>query len=343
MASSVFVRLARSDRAYSRVEVHPDDAVTDFAGRAAAKCDWGIISSRVHLFLVERASTARDPTAEEENAALCKPFLPSTSLLSSVGIVHHSCLLARVDASDAGVRITLLVNAEDEFGELCARSVGVTISTQKELEAMIKHNGGGNLVLEDASMSVTNVSALVEGGVYSLIGGAQEAVKRHRTWTQTADKALEASATKAVRDATIEQLGKLETFNDLVIKNYAGKEQQLDGLLINSTVAIAVEAKHTAQLEHIQLVKDKVSFLQGVASEGSFPSLAGIPSDCILPVLASTYFSPEMTELCKRDGISTVKPNGWGHTFAPHANSRLVINPLRRSLHTLARAVRFLR
>lgn len=200
-------------------------------------------------------------------------------------------------------------------------------------------------MLEDTSASVTKVSELIEGGVYSLIGGSQEAVKRHRTWTQTADKSLEASATMAVRNATIEQLGALEMFTDLTIKNNAGQEKQLDGLVINSHhAAIAVEAKHTAHLEHIQLLKDKVSFLQGVATEGSFPSLAGIPPNSILPVLASMYFSPEMTELCKRDGISIVKPNGWGYTFSPHANSRLILaNPLRRSLHTLARAVRFLR
>jgi hypothetical protein len=218
--------------------------------------------------------------------------------------------------------------------------VGVSISTQAELDAMVRSHGGGSLVLEDASVAVTKVSELVQGGTYEIVGGLQEAVRRHRTWTQTADKALEASATKAVREATVERLGALEVLTDVKIKNRSGEEQQLDGLIINSSVAFAVEAKHTARLAHIRLVKDKVSFLRGVASEGSFPRLAGIPK--ILPVLASSHFSPEMTELCDCDGIGTVKPNGSGHTFHPHANTRHVLNPVRRNLDLLKRAARLL-
>ena len=97
--ASVFVRLAGSEEVYARVVVHDVDAVTDVAGRAAVKCGWGVAPSRVRLFLVERASTARDPTVEEESAALDKPFLQSTSLLASAGVVHDSCLLARVTAA----------------------------------------------------------------------------------------------------------------------------------------------------------------------------------------------------------------------------------------------------
>lgn len=303
---SVFVRPAGSDHAYSEVEVHPDDAVTDFVRRAVAKCGWDFASSRVRLFLVERASMAHDPTVDEESIALSKPSLPSTSLLTVAGVEHNSCLLARVDGSDAGVRISLLVNSADKFGELSARSVSVVISTQKELEVMIKHNGGGSLVLEDdTSTSVTKVSALVEGGIYSLIGGTQAVVKRHRTWTQTA--ALAHSAIEAVYDATIEELSVLEKLHNTRIMNKAGQEQEFDGLLIHSKVAFFIEAKHSAQLEHLHLLRKKLEFLEGVVGDGSFPRFAGI--ERVVPVLASPCFSPEMMELCKLDSIGIVKPS----------------------------------
>ena len=97
--ASVFVRLAGSDHAFSEVELLASKSVAWLAERAAAKCGWGVAPSRVRLFLVERASTARDPTVEEESAALDKPFLQSTSLLASAGVVHDSCLLARVTAA----------------------------------------------------------------------------------------------------------------------------------------------------------------------------------------------------------------------------------------------------
>ena len=108
MASTAFVRLAGSDQAFSAIELLAGKSVAWLAELAAAKCGWGVVPSRVRLYLVDRASTTCDPTAEEESAALEKPFLQSTSLLVDARVVSSSCLLARLTpASSIGACSTV--------------------------------------------------------------------------------------------------------------------------------------------------------------------------------------------------------------------------------------------
>ena len=121
--------------------------------------------------------------------------------------------------------------------------------------------------------------------------------------------------TETVRDATTKELGPLELRNNVVIADASGKMREIDGLLVNSSVAIVIEAKHAAQRHHVQRVQDKADFLAGVARQGGFPLLAGIR--VFMSVLASTSFSPLMVKLCHANNVGVVKSYGLGHTYFP--------------------------
>ena len=178
----------------------------------------------------------------------------------------------------------------------------------------------------------------MSGGTYTLIGGQQEAVKRHVTWTQAADKELELRATEAVRDAGENMYGKLDMSTNTVLENVRGEKREFDGLLFNTKTAFAVEAKHVAETKHVKLVLDKASFLLEHARESNADNFKGITS--VVPVLASSRFGPAMIALCEARGVSVVKPNGSGYTFVPCPPPSHLIG--RRSFHTLARVLRAL-
>ena len=115
-------------------------------------------------------------------------------------------------------------------------------------------------------------------------------------------------------------------------------QTRLDGLLVNSTAAVFIEAKHSAQPEHLATVAEKLVFLEGVARDGTEPGLAGITR--IVPVLAGNLFPTAMVELCHLKGVGVVKPNGCAFTFQPPP---LGLSGARRGLHTVSRIVRLLR
>ena len=105
-------------------------------------------------------------------------------------------------------RITLLVGKEDEFGELVESRLDMDVAAADSLFDLARIHGGGSLVLEGTAEATRSFPALVAGGVYALVGGQQEAVRRHRTWTQSSDKAFEQEATLAVRDAVAAEGGR---------------------------------------------------------------------------------------------------------------------------------------
>ena len=152
------------------------------------------------------------------------------------------------------------------------------------------------------------------------------------------DKALEESATAAVLEAATKELGKMVVLNDIKIYNKAGKSKQFDGLLVNSTAAVFVEAKHSAQPEHLSEIAEKLEFFEGVARAGGNPHLVGITR--VVPVLAGNLFPAAMVELCRRDGVGVVKSNGRAFTFVPPP---LGLSGARRGFHSFSRIVRLLR
>ena len=258
--------------------------------------------------------------------------------LSRAGISSGAWLVARASSSPASSaaskKFILVVNGEDEYGEIVPKSLDITISTQEELKELVKNHGGGSLVLDDSSAATRKVEEITSGGTYTLIGGQQEAVKRH----VTADKELELRATEAVRDAGEKMYGKLDMSTNIILKNVRGEKREFDGLLINTKTAIAVEAKHVAEPKHVTLVLDKASFLLEHARESNAGNLKGITS--VVPVLASSRFGPAMIALCEARGVGVVKPNGSGHTYFPSASPPNLSG--RRGFHTLARVLRVL-
>ena len=253
-------------------------------------------------------------------------------------------------------RFTLLVKAEDALGERVTSGLLVEVATRADLSELVKRHGGGSLVPVDSLQAVHTVEALVEGGVYSLVGGQQEAVLRHRTWTQVSDRAFELAATLAVHSAASAagEPGPLLVRSPLDVFDKAGAKKELDGLVSGAATAFVVEAKHSAQLEHVDLVINKALFVKRAALEGSVPGLgkgggggggggsAGTASGGVgrvfVPVLAATLFPEHVERLCRARCVGVVKPNGDGLSFfrAP----ALAAATARRGLRTLARLLR---
>jgi hypothetical protein len=224
-----------------------------------------------------------------------------------------------------------------EYGEVVPKSLDIAISTQEELKDLVWDHGGGSLVL-DNSAATRKVEEITSGGIYTLIGGLQETVKRHVTWTQADDKDLVIRATEVVRVAGEKIYGKLDMSTNTILENVRGEKREFDGLLINTKTAIAIEAKHVAEPKHVTLVLDKASFLLEHARESIEGNLKGITG--VVPVLASSRYSPSMMALCEARGVSVVKPNGSGHTFVSYPPPSHLIG--RRGFHTLARVLRVL-
>jgi hypothetical protein len=259
-------------------------------------------------------------------------------------------------------RITLLVKVEDARGERVTSGLLVEVATRAELSELAKRHGGGSLVPVDSLEAVHTVEALVEGGVYTLVGGQQEAVTRHRTWTQASNRAFELAATLAVHSAAAAagEPGPMLVRSHLDVRNRAGAQQELDGLVSGTASAFVVEAKHSAQLEHVDLVIGKTLFVERAALEGSVPGLgrgrggggggggsggggsAGTDSEGVgrvfVPVLAATLFPDHVERLCRARCVGVVKPNGNGLSFFPAP--ALAPAAARRGLRTLALLLR---
>ena len=229
-------------------------------------------------------------------------------------------------------RITLLVGKEDEFGELVESRLDMDVAAADSLFDLARIHGGGSLVLEGTAEATRSFPALVAGGVYALVGGQQEAVRRHRTWTQSSDKAFEQEATLAVRDAVAAEGGRSagagaapQARLNCLVKNAAGKERELDGLVVcaHGTAAFLVEAKHSAQTGHVALVIEKARFLESAAREGGAGSDLGLGlgavARTVVPVLAGALFAPGVLTLCSLSGVGVVKPNGRGLSYCPPA------------------------
>jgi hypothetical protein len=334
---------------FAKLETRGDDDIADLAKRACSEFShWGVNPGQVSLYLVS-AGGEEEPT--EKDIMLCRRLGVGKSLTRE-GISSSAWLLARVSdpvpplALAASAPLTpkkffLVVNDTDKYGEVVPKSLDVTISTQGELKELVKSHGGGSLVQDDTAVATRKVEDLVNGGIYTLIGGQQEAVKRHTTWTQQADKLLEEAATVAVRDVCEKTLGKLGMSNNITYTNALNEKQEFDGLLNNNNdTVIVVEAKHVSQPEHVDLVLDKASFLLQCAREGKAEELKGITN--VVPVLASSRFSPSMIALCKARCVGVVKPNGSGYTYIPFTPHPSHFIGRTRSFYTLARVLRVL-
>ena len=295
-----FVRIALAGvGSFAEVNIVEGDTISRLAERACVKFShWGVNAGQISLYLVAAGGKDMPSPSAVDSARHLDQIGWS---LEDAGISSGAWLVARASysapaAPAASKKFTLVVNGEDEYGEIVPKNLDITISTQEELKELVKNHGGGSLVLDDSSAATRKVEEITSGGTYTLIGGQQEAVKRHVTWTQAADKELELRATEAVRDAGEKIYGKLDMSTNIILKNAQGEEREFDGLLINTNTAIAVEAKHVAEPKHVKLVLDKATFLLELARESN-AGLKGITS--VVPVLASSHFGPAMIALCE--------------------------------------------
>ncbi len=283
------------------------------------------------------AAAGDEPTEGAISAVLSSGCRLGAGLpLKRAGIVSGAWLVASL-APSSSKQFSLLVSSEDDQGEIVPTELNVTVSTELGLKELIDANGKGNLVRVGTRTKVENVSDIVSGGVYSLIGGHQKTLLDKQQWTQQADRVLEDVSTLTVRDACEGSMGPLLMWLDVKLRNNEGRERQLDGLLTSTTAAITVEAKHVAKEEHIDLVLRQAEFVRECARQGSDARLQGVRS--VLPVLAASRFSDSMVALCEKKGIGVVKPNGAGHTYIPPAAVRPPL-PGQRFMQALGRALR---
>ena len=336
-----FVRIALAGAgSFAEVNIVEGDTISRLAKRACAEFpSWKADSAQLFLYLVA-AGGDEEPAEKAISAVLSSGGRLGVGWsLTRAGISSGAWLVARASssASAASKKFILVVNGEDEYGELVPKSLDITISTLDELKDVKYDNGKGNLVLEGTTTPIRKVEEILNGGTYTLVNGQQQTLRRRLEWTQQADRALDLMATDAVRSAVTGELGELEQRNNIILKNSLGKEYEFDGLLINTRTAIAIEAKHAAVEKHVTLVLDKASFLMQLACENT-GDFKGITS--VVPVLASSLFTPSMLRACEANGVSIVKPNGYGHTYFPSAPPPHLSG--RRGFHTLARALRVL-
>ena len=148
-------------------------------------------------------------------------------------------------SSDAGKKFTLLVSRETAEGTVVPKGIAVLVDSVQALKELKKDYGGGFLVLEtDAdtedrdAVVVNHPDQIKEEETYVLLGGQQESVRRHRTWTQVADKVMEEEALTAVIDA--KAYGEMEEFKDYDTRtnekkgfiNNQGVTKEFDGIAL---------------------------------------------------------------------------------------------------------------
>jgi hypothetical protein len=339
MASFVRIKVAGAG-SFAKLETRAGDDISDLAQRACAKFPhWGMKAGQISLHLVAAGGDDLPPPSAVDSARHLDQVGWS---LARAGVSSGAWLVARASPAPAfspavSKKFILVVNGLDEYGEIVPKCLDINISTLEELKEMKYDNGKGNLVLEGTATPIRKVEEIVNGGTYVLIGGQQQALTHRLEWTQQADKALDLMATDAVRSAVAKELGELNQRNNVILENSLGKKYEFDGLLVNTKSAIAIEAKHAAVEKHVGLVLEKASFLLELAREDS-GDLKGITS--VVPVLASSHFTPSLLRACEARGVSVVKPNGSGHTYFPSAPPPHLSG--RRGFHTLARVLRAL-
>ena len=360
-----FVHIKLAGGFYGEVSIREDDTIYRVAKRACAEFPgWRVEDpTQLCLYLVASGGDCTPtPSAEAAASYLGEPGWS----LERAGVSPGAWLFARVSPpSPAPTKdFTLMVSSEDMWGELVPTQLRVAISTDRELRELIDDHGKGSLAAVGSTVKVRGIEEIVDGGTYTLIGGQQRTFLDKQQWTQQADRMLEEVATLTVRDAIEKSTGwPLDVYVDVTLKNKWGVEKQFDGLLLSSTTAIVVEAKHTAQLRHVPLVVSKREFLLDLAQESKTGLLEGITA--VIPVLASPRISNDVIDLCEASAVGTVVPNGSGHSYTPFATPppslRLPLiwrsslqPPLarqrgslhaftgQRSIHTLARVLRLL-
>lgn len=223
-----------------------------------------------------------------------------------------------------GKTFILWVNRENKCGDIEAVKLTVSARSQHDFEGIITGYGGGIGMVrvdEEEAMPpvVRTLDMIHSGGEYEIVGGSQEATRRHRTWTQVSDKVLEAEALKAV--LADDTYGKLEEFVDYdaaderVLTSQDRKStMELDGLAVNGRVAIVVEAKHSAKFHHIRLAKNKAAHVARIAAERPGSRLGSIKR--VIPVLAANLFPRDLQEACELHNVGVVYPSGARLRFA---------------------------
>jgi Holliday junction resolvase len=180
-------------------------------------------------------------------------------------------------------------------------------------------------------MVLGELEALVSGNRYIFAGEIYEASREKREWTQQVNTQLERVAVATILREMEPELGPLTEYAGCRVLKGGSKVQEFDGIILNSSAVLFVEAKHTAQKHHLDIMADKLSFMESFLKSTDIPDFKAIGSNAkVVPFFATRCASSKDLEKFSNAGFNVVRPNG--SNFSVLRASQQI-----RQIHSLAR------
>jgi hypothetical protein len=276
----------------------------------------GVDPSQFHLELVPVGTT--EQTVDSVLAAGKTTKLKATATLAEAGITQGALIVAVLPApatipQEPPKKITIC--SYDGDTERDVMNV-LTVRSQKHLDTMLSKERAHGLDRIDVPENeiVDQHGKLVDGGHYIFCGDSVTARKKRQLWYQQMDRQLERDATALVKRAMEEQYGPLAEYTWNMTLSYGdstqtkkkGEEQEYDGLLVNSSSVLFVEAKHSADKDHPHLIMRKKEHLEEYIKRTNDPQFESIPKDGtarIIPFFATRSIKQDEEKMFFEKGI----------------------------------------
>jgi hypothetical protein len=245
------------------------------------------------------------------------------------------CVVILADSSVGGKRILYFFDKSKTFGEFDFVKIAITLNNQQELNGFLARERAGGLVTEsDVDVAVHKFDELVADDCYYLVSSDNTTLRQMQSWVQKHSTAQEAEIQECViRDAAAE-FGELVPMvdKDRILREDNRDVMELDGVLLNSTAALVIEAKHAVEPKSIKMVLKRAEFLRDRLHKHE--QFKGI--DKVIPVLGANHFPAAVRENCLKKGIYVVYPNGGAYCMRSPQKGMVS-----HQYHTLSRAVTF--
>jgi hypothetical protein len=237
------------------------------------------------------------------------------------------------ESTVGGKKIQYFVDKSKTFGELDIVKRTVRLHDQQDLESFLSSSRARGLLTEsDVDGIVRNFDELVDGDCYYFDSDDNTTLQQMESWVQKHSTAQEAEIQECViRDAAVE-FGELVPMadKDRILREDNRDVMELDGVLLNSTAALVIEAKHAVEPKSIKVVLKRAEFLRDRLHKHE--QFKGI--DKVIPVLGANHFPAAIRENCLKKGIHVVYPNGGAYCMRSPQKGMMS-----HQYHTLSRAV----
>jgi hypothetical protein len=291
----------------------------------------GIGPSQFHLELLPSGTTSDEAEGVVKSGKGTK--LETTATLAEAGIRNGACVVAVLPAK------TIIIHSYDDDTEL-DEGHRLTVRSQDHLDRMLnkeRAHGLGQIDVPEDEI-VDQHGKLVDGGHYFFFGDSVTARRTRQLWHQQMNVQLERNGTTAVKESMEPKYGPLAEYTgSRVLVSDKGNKREYDGLLVNSSSVLFIEAKHSASDHHPDLIMDKKRHLEEFLRSTKDPHFKSIPKDgtaTIIPFFATRVIEQGKEDMFFKKGIHVVKPNG--SNFSVHLANQ---QPLRQ-LHSLVRTAK---